>query len=216
MMQGMGGIELCSIVKEDESICHIPIVLLTASTSAEIKLKGVESGADDYISKPFDKELLVARIAGILKSKNSLQKYFYSEITLNPTSSKISAEYKDFLKNCIRIVEQNIEDPNFNIKMLAEEIGMSRANLFNKIKSVSGHSSNSFIRFIRLRKAAEIFISSDKTIQETMYTVGMSDIKYFREQFKKVFDMNPSDYIKKYRKNFTNNQSIDPDFKKTK
>ena len=216
MMQGMGGIELCSIVKEDESICHIPIVLLTASTSAEIKLKGVESGADDYISKPFDKELLVARIAGILKSKNSLQKYFYSEITLNPTSSKISAEYKDFLKNCITIVERNIEDPNFNIKMLAEEIGMSRANLFNKIKSISGHSSNSFIRFIRLRKAAEIFISSDKTIQETMYTVGMSDIKYFREQFKKVFEMNPSDYIKKYRKNFSNNRSIDPGLKKTK
>lgn len=216
MMQGMGGIELCSIVKEDESICHIPIILLTASTSAEIKLKGVESGADDYISKPFDKELLVARVAGILKSKNSLQKYFYSEITLNPSTSKISAEYKDFLKNCINIVERHIEDPNFNIKMLADEIGMSRANLFNKIKSISGHSSSSFIRFIRLRKAAEIFISTDKTILETMYTVGMSDIKYFREQFKKVFEMNPSDYIKKYRKNFSNNKSISPGLKKSK
>jgi signal transduction histidine kinase/ligand-binding sensor domain-containing protein/DNA-binding response OmpR family regulator len=216
MMQGMGGIELCSIVKEDESICHIPVVLLTASTSAEIKLKGVESGADDYISKPFDKELLMARIGGILKNKNSLQKYFYSEITLNPSRSKISSEYKDFLKTCIHIVEHNIEDPNFNIKMLAEEIGMSRANLFNKIKSISGHSSNSFIRFIRLKKAAEIFISSDKTIQETMYMVGMSDIKYFREQFKKVFEINPSDYIKKYRKNFTNNSSLDLDLKKNK
>jgi signal transduction histidine kinase/DNA-binding response OmpR family regulator len=214
MMQGMGGIELCSILKEDDSISHIPIVLLTASTSAEIKLKGVESGADDYISKPFDKELLVARIGGILKSKNSLQKYFYSEITLNPNSSKISSEYKDFLKNCIQIVERNMEDPNFNIKMLAEEIGMSRTNLFNKIKSISGHSSNSFIRFIRLRKAAEIFISTDKTIQETMYIVGMNDIKYFREQFKKVFEMNPSDYIKKYRKNFSNNLSIDQELKK--
>ena len=214
MMQGMGGIELCSIVKEDESISHIPIVLLTASSSAEIKLKGVESGADDYISKPFDKDLLIARIGGILKSKNTLQKYFYSEITLNPNSSKISAEYKEFLKRCIAIVEAKIEDPNLNIKMLADEMGMSRTNLFNKIKSISGHSSNSFIRFIRLRKAAEIFISTDKTIQETMYMVGINDIKYFREQFKKVFDMNPSDYIKKYRKAFSHNQSLDRTFKK--
>ena len=214
MMQGMGGIELCSIVKEDESISHIPIVLLTASTSAEIKLKGVESGADDYISKPFDKDLLVARIGGILKSKSKLQKYFYGEITLNPNSSKISAEYKEFLKNCIRIVEGKIEDPNLNIKMLAEEMGMSRTNLFNRIKSISGHSSNSFIRFIRLRKAAEIFISTDKTIQETMYMVGINDIKYFREQFKKIFEMNPSEYIKKYRKTFSNTQSIGRDFKK--
>ena len=216
MMQGIGGIELCSIIKEDESISHIPVVLLTSSTSAEIKLKGVESGADDYISKPFDKELLMARIAGILKSKNSLQKYFHSEITLNPGNSKISSEHKDFLKNCITIVERNIEDPHFNIKMLAEEIGMSRTNLFNRIKSISGHSSNSFIRFIRLKKAAEIFISTDKSIQETMYMVGMNDIKYFREQFRKIFEMNPSDYIKKYRQTYAPKTSIDPELKKAR
>jgi len=216
MMQRMGGIELCSLVKDDPTLCHIPIVLLTASTSAEIKLKGIESGADDYISKPFDKELLVARIASILKSKNSLQKYFYGEITLNPTNAKISAEYKDFLLGCIRIVEENIEDPNFNIKILADQIGMSRSNLFNKIKSISGHSSNSFIRFIRLRKAAEIFINTDNTILQTMYMVGINDIKYFREQFYKVFEMNPSDYIKRYRKTYLQKHSLDPEMKKTK
>ncbi|SER66579.1 hybrid sensor histidine kinase/response regulator [Pedobacter rhizosphaerae] len=214
MMAGMGGVELCSIVKEDESVCHIPIVLLTGSTSAEIKLKGIESGADDFISKPFDKDLLMARIAGILKSKNSLQKYFYSEITLNPNSSRISAEYKDFLSNCINIVEKHMENPDFNIKILAEEIGMSRENLFKKIKSISGHTSNSFIRFIRLRKAAEIFISTDNTIRETMYMVGLNDIKHFREQFKKVFLMNPSEYIKKYRKIFSHNHSINRDLKR--
>jgi len=205
MMGGIGGIELCQVVKEDESIRHIPIVLLTASTSEEVKLKGIESGADDFISKPFDKDLLMARIAGILKSKNSLQKYFYSEITLNPNSLKISVEYKDFLKNCINIVEKHIDDPDFNIKILAEELGMSRENLFKRIKSISGHSSSSFIRFIRLRKAAEIFITTDNTIRQTMYIVGMNDIKYFREQFKKVFMMNPSEYIKKYRKIFSKN-----------
>jgi AraC-like DNA-binding protein len=88
---------------------------------------------------------------------------------------------------------------------------MSRSNLFNKIKSISGRSSNSFIRFIRLRKAAEIFINTDNTISETMFMVGMNDIKYFREQFNKLFEMNPSDYIKKYRKNFSKNITLNKD-----
>ncbi|WP_172954132.1 two-component regulator propeller domain-containing protein [Pedobacter ginsengisoli] len=211
MMQGISGIEICSLVKEDASLCHIPIVLLTASSSPEIKLKGIEIGADDYISKPFDKDLLVARVAGILKSKSSLQQYFYNEVTLNPNNFRISAEYRDFLQDCIRIVEKHITDPNFSIQILADEIGMSRSNLFNKIKSISGRSSNSFIRFIRLRKAAEIFINTDNTISETMFMVGMNDIKYFREQFNKLFNMNPSDYIKKYRKNFSNNITLNKD-----
>ncbi|RQO65318.1 hypothetical protein DBR43_31235 [Pedobacter sp. KBW06] len=214
MMQGISGIEICSLVKEDAALSHIPVVLLTASSSPEIKLKGLETGADDYISKPFDKDLLIARVAGILKSKNSLQKYFYNEITLNPTTSKISAEYRDFLQECIRIVEQHITDPNFNIQVLAEEIGISRSSLFNKIKSISGRSSNSFIRFIRLRKAAEIFINTDNTISETMFMVGINDIKYFREQFNKLFHMNPSDYIRKYRKNFSNNITLSKELKK--
>lgn len=214
MMQGISGIEICSLVKEDAALSHIPVVLLTASSSPEIKLKGLEIGADDYISKPFDKDLLVARVAGILKSKNSLQKYFYNEITLNPNTSKISAEYRDFLQECIRIVEKHITDPNFNIQVLAEEIGISRSTLFNKIKSISGRSSNSFIRFIRLRKAAEIFINTDNTISETMFMVGINDIKYFREQFHKLFLMNPSDYIRKYRKNFSNNITLSKDLKK--
>ena len=208
MMQGITGIEICSLVKEDAALCHIPVVLLTASTSPEIKLKGLEIGADDYISKPFDKDLLMARVAGILKSKNSLQKYFYNEITLNPNNSKISAEYRDFLQQCIQIVELYITDPNFNIQVLADEMGMSRSNLFVKIKSISGRSSNSFIRFIRLRKAAEIFINTDNTISETMFMVGIIDSKYFREQFHKLFNMNPSDYIRKYRKNFSNHISL--------
>ncbi|MCC8410115.1 response regulator [Mucilaginibacter sp. UR6-1] len=214
MMQGMSGIELCSVMKEDVAISHIPIILLTASSSPEIKLKGIEGGADDYISKPFEKEILKARVASILKSKNHLQKYFYNEVTLNSNNLRISAEYKEFLDNCISIVDKHITDPDFSIQVLADEIGMSRSNLFKKIKSVSGQSSNSFIRFIRLRKAAEIFINTDNTILETSYLVGINDPKYFREQFNKLFNMNPSQYIKKYRKNFSHNLAVNPDMVK--
>jgi signal transduction histidine kinase/ligand-binding sensor domain-containing protein/DNA-binding response OmpR family regulator len=211
MMQGLSGIEVCHRVKEDPVLNHIPVILLTASSSAEIKLKGIEGGADDYITKPFEKEILIARVNGILKSRNNLQKYFYNEITLKSNDLKISQEYKEFLEKCLVIVEQHLTDPEFSIKTLAAEIGMSHSNLYRRIKSISGQSANSFIRFIRLRKAAEIFLTTDSTVYETAYKVGLNDLKYFREQFYKLFGVNPSDYIKKYRKPFHNNYNVNRD-----
>jgi DNA-binding response OmpR family regulator/anti-sigma regulatory factor (Ser/Thr protein kinase) len=202
MMDGLSGIELCSKVKEDPALNHIPVILLTASSSTEIKLKGIEGGADDYISKPFEKELLVARVSGILKSKNNLQKYFYNEITLKSNDLKIPPDYKEFLMECIKIVEDNLKDSDFCIKTLADKIGMSHSNLYKRIRSISGQSANEFIRFIRLRKAAEMFLDTDCTVSEAAYKVGINDPKYFREQFSKLFGLNPSEYIKKFRAPF--------------
>ncbi|QEC75122.1 response regulator [Mucilaginibacter ginsenosidivorax] len=199
MMQGLSGIELCSRVKEDATLSHIPVLLLTASSSPEIKLKGIEGGADDYISKPFERELLLARVEGILKSKNSLQKYFYNEITLKSNDLKVPPDYKEFLAACIKVVEDNLSDGDFCIKTLADEVGMSHSNLYKKIRAISGQSANGFIRFIRLRKAAELFLNTDCTVSEAAYKVGINDPKYFREQFSKLFGLNPSDYIKKFR-----------------
>lgn len=205
-MPGLSGIELCTKIKNDASIKHIPVILLTSSSSSDIKLKGIECGADDYITKPFDLEFLTARIFNILKSRNNIQKYFFNEITLNSQNHRISPEYKEFLNKCIEIIERNISNPEFNTKMLTAEIGMSYSNLFKKVKSISGKSINEFIRFIKLRKAAGLLINTDSHVNEVAFKTGFSDVKYFREQFHKVFDMNPSDYIKKYRKNFHNHQ----------
>lgn len=216
LMQSLNGIELCSLVKADPALNHIPLILLTASASSEIRLKGIECGADDYISKPFEKELLMARVEGLLKSRNNLQTYFYNKITLKSGNLKISAEYKDFLDRCIEIVERHMTDPNFGIGILADEIGMSRSNLYTKIKSISGQSANGFIRFIRLRKAAEIFINTDLTVQETILRVGIRDARYFREQFYKLFQLNPSDYIKKYRKTFSSRYAVNKTLRRLK
>jgi signal transduction histidine kinase/ligand-binding sensor domain-containing protein/CheY-like chemotaxis protein/AraC-like DNA-binding protein len=204
MMQGMTGIEVCTAIKENMTTSHVPVILLTASASNEIKLKGIEGGADDYIGKPFDKDILKARVNGLLRSRNTLQQYFYNEITLNNNPHSISIEYKRFLDSCIRIVEEHITDPDFNLQSLASELSMSYSGIYKKIKMISGQSANSFIRSIRLRKAAQLFVHSDLNILETAYAVGIKDIKYFREQFKKVFDLKPSEYIKKYRKSFKN------------
>lgn len=202
MMSGMTGIDLCNRIKSEPAMNHIPVVLLTASSSQETRLRGIEGGADDYICKPFDKELLVARVAAILRSRNDIRKYFYNEITLQTNDLKISPEYREFLRTCISVVETHLSDPDFSVKVLAAEIGMSHSTLYNRIKSISGQSMSSFIRFIRLRKAAQLLITTDITIGEAAFQVGVNDIKYFREQFQKLFGMKPSEYVKKYRKSF--------------
>lgn len=202
MMNGLSGIDLCSRVKEDASLNHIPFILLTANTLPEIRLKGLECGADDYITKPFEKEVLVARVNGLIKSHENLHKYFYNAITLKSNNFKISGEYKEFLDKCIAIIEGHLDDEQFSIKNLSDEIGMSHSNLYKKIKAISGGSANEFIRYIRLRKAAEIMLNTDCTVAEAAYKVGINNAKYFREQFSKLFGINPSEYIKKYREQF--------------
>jgi signal transduction histidine kinase/ligand-binding sensor domain-containing protein/DNA-binding response OmpR family regulator len=207
-MKALSGIELCKQIKEQETTSHIPVILLTGSTSDALKLQGIEEGADDYISKPFDSQLLTARVSSLLRSRSNLQKYFYNEITLHKSNLKISPEYKEFLEKCIKIVESHLEDENFTVKNLLAEMGMSHSNLFRKVKSISGLSVNVFIRFIRLRKAAELFVSTDYNVNETAFMVGIKDAKYFREQFNKLFKMNPSEYIKKYRGVYRNQYTV--------
>ncbi len=202
VMNGLNGLDLCKTLKLDPTVSHIPIILLTGTSSDEMQVQGMESGADDYIKKPFDKGILVARVHSLLKRRSILQRYFYNEITLGTGKYKVSAEYREFLQQCIRIIESHLMDENFSVKTLISEIGMSHTSLYKKVKSVSGQSINSFIRFIRLRKAAEIFISTEHNVNETANMVGFYDVKYFRAQFFKLFGLNPSEYIKKYRKPF--------------
>lgn len=199
VMQSLSGIDLCKAIKEDMTLGHIPVILLTGSPSAETRLQGVEGGADDYIAKPFEKEILIARVASLLKSRNSLQKYFYNEVTLQQHNLKVSEEDRLFIDRCIRIVKDHLDDEDFTIKTLAAEIGMSHSSLYKKIKSVSGQSVNAFIRFIRLRRVAELLIDTEKNINEAAMEAGFNDLKYFREQFGKLFGMPPSEYIRKYR-----------------
>ena len=208
VMDGMTGIELCTKIKADNSTQHIPVILLTATSSQQIELSGLKCGAEDYINKPFDKDLLIARVNSILKNRNIINEYFLDTITLKRSNSKISEEHKDFLERCITIIENNLDRDEFCIKKLAEEAGLSHSGLYKKIKATSGLSPNAFIRFIRLRQAAIILLSSNANINEAAFQVGMSDVKYFREQFKKVYGVNPSDYIKMHKSKFNKDFSV--------
>ncbi|HLK27713.1 MAG TPA: two-component regulator propeller domain-containing protein [Puia sp.] len=203
MMTTMDGIELCRKVKANAALAHIPIILLTGSSSEQSKIKGIECGAEDYLNKPFSKELIIARVQNILKSRNRLQQYFFNTVTLQPTSG-IDSDNKEFLERCIEIVESHIDDPGFTVQAFCKEIGMSHPALYKKIRAVSGLTVNVFIRYLRLRKAAELLITTGKTIVEVTYITGFNDIKYFREQFSKLFGITPSEYVKRYRKPFGN------------
>jgi len=202
VMEGMSGVELCAKIKESKEFSHIPVILLTGTSSPEVKLKGIECGADDYITKPFEKDLLIARIRSILKGRDSLKRYFFNEVTLQSNNEKVSEEYSAFLKKCIDIVDKHLQDEQFNVKVFVKEMGMSHSNVFRKVKAISGLSISEFIRYIRLKKAAELMIQTDIQVKEVAYNVGIQDARYFREQFSKIFGLNPSDYIKKYRRTF--------------
>lgn len=215
-MQGIDGIEFCEKIKEDVAFSSIPVILLTASSSPDLKLKSIVGGADDYINKPFEKDYLIARVANLLKKRNHLQNYFYNEITLQANPVTISEEYKNFLEKCIRIVESHLNDSDFGIQALSKEIGMSHSNLYKKVRAISGQSVTSFIRFIRLRKAAEMMINSDCNVTEVAFRTGFNDSKYFGKQFSKLFGINPSGFIKKHRNRFNKKYNVKQEFPGTK
>jgi signal transduction histidine kinase/ligand-binding sensor domain-containing protein/DNA-binding NarL/FixJ family response regulator len=201
-MDKLTGIDLCRMIKQDSSLSHIPVILITGDSTPELQLEGIEVGAVDFISKPFEKDLLIARVNGILKSKKELQNYFYNEITLKGNTRNISEKHKDFLYQCVSIIENYIIDKDFDVKTIADEMGMSYSSLFKKIKAITGQSVNSLVRFIRIRKAAELLINTNCNVNEAALNVGINDIKYFREHFIKLFGMKPSEFMKKHRSAF--------------
>lgn len=210
-MEDGDGIDFCKKIKGHSSLSHVPVILLTGTHTPDLKLEGVEGGADDYITKPFEKELLIARVYNLQKSRINLQKYFFNEITLKKHDLKISEDDKEFLEKCIAVVEEHLEDDEFTITQLATEMGRSYSSVYKRIRIISGQSLQSFVRFVRLRKAAELFINSTDNVNQVAFSVGIYDAKFFREQFHKLFGLKPSEYIKKYRKPFQDRYSIDPE-----
>lgn len=207
-MDGMDGIELCEKLKSNELYNHIPVILLTSSSSSEMQLKGITKGADDYITKPFDNEILLARVDTLVKSRNQLRRYFLDSITLKENRHKVPQEYRDFLDRCLAIVEANLNNENFKIQDFSDAMGMSHSSLYKRIKAISGQTISSFIRSVRLRQAAVILLTNNITIAEAGLQVGIENQKYFRKKFTELFGVTPSEYIKKYRGSFNKELNV--------
>jgi signal transduction histidine kinase/DNA-binding response OmpR family regulator/streptogramin lyase len=207
-MEGMNGLDLCKEIKQNDDSSHIPVILLTATTSNDIHLQSITEGADDYVTKPFDSNILLARVDAVLRNRVQLRKYFLDSITLRENVNKVPVEYKEFLDKCIEIVEANLENSEFNLKSFSAVMGMSHSSLYKKIKAISGQTVNGFIRSIRIRRAAVIMLTENINIAQVGPQVGIEDQRYFRQQFVKLFGMKPSEYIKKYRNSFNKELNI--------
>lgn len=194
MMPGMDGIELCRKLKTDERTSHIPIVLLTAKTSDENTLEGLENGADDYIPKPFNTSILKARVNNLYQLRLLLRRKFIKEPEATVKEISPSAADERFLKKAYEIVEKNLMEPDFDVQLFSSELSMSRAQLYRKIDAVSGQSVHEFIRIVRLKKAAEMLVNSNMAVSEIVEKVGFNSFAYFTKSFKEYFGVTPSQY----------------------
>lgn len=199
VMGEMNGVAFCKHIKSDPELKHIPVILLTGGTSEEVKLKGAEVGADDYITKPFDNDYLLARISGILARRDSEQSYLLNSVTKKSANLKISDEDKKLIDKIIEIIDANLDVEDFNVNDLAFHLGMSYSLVYKKIKKITGKSVSEFIRNVRLRKVATLLITTDLQISQAASIAGFGDIKYFRKHFQQFYTINPSDFKKKYQ-----------------
>lgn len=195
VMPIMDGVNFCMQCKEHSETSHIPFLLLTAKTSDENKVSGLESGADDYITKPFNLELLQLKIKNIIAKRDKLRKQFNQEIILKPKEVTVTSSDEIFLEKAMAIVEKNMMNTEFSVEMLVQEMKISRSNLYLKLKEITGLSSSEFIRSIRLKRAVQLLETSDMSVKEIMYMTGFNSPSYFAKCFKKQFKMTPSEYV---------------------
>jgi signal transduction histidine kinase/ligand-binding sensor domain-containing protein/DNA-binding response OmpR family regulator len=200
MMPEMNGIEMCKKLKTDINTSHIPILILTAKAGLENEKEGLETGADEFILKPFNIEVLKLRLDNILRTKEQWIQKFRTNSSSKSWKELSNKLDQKFIEKSINIIKKNLDNTEFSVEKFALEIGMSRSALFLKLKSITRQSTSEFIRTIRLNKAAKLIESGKYSITEVIYMVGFSDPKYFRTCFKKHFECTPSSYFSNFKK----------------
>jgi signal transduction histidine kinase/DNA-binding response OmpR family regulator len=196
MMPRMDGIELCKKIKLDERTSHISVILLTARSSKENMLAGLETGADDYLGKPFNSDELKLRIHNIIETRNKIRERFGSSLKIEPKNIAITSVDAKLIERAIEIIEQHMDDADFSVESFSNLLGMNRVSLYHKIKSLTNLSPREFFTTIRLKRAAQLIKESGLTITEIAYQVGFKDSSHFSKLFKKQFGKAPKEYLK--------------------
>lgn len=195
MMPGMDGIECCRRLKTELQTCHIPVILLTACSLDEQRIQGYNGGADSYISKPFNSQLLLSRIRNLIDSRRQLRQFFGDNQTL--AKENICDIDKDFVSRFKSLVEEKMRDPELNVEDLGKDMGLSRVQLYRKLKSLTNYAPNELLRQARLKKAISLLASSEMTVAEIAYEVGFSSPSYFTKCYKEQFGESPTDFLKR-------------------
>lgn len=197
MMPEMDGMEFCKRIKSDWKTSHIPVILLTAKASFESKIEGLETGADEYITKPFSFRELSARIKNLLEQRIKLQQKFGKDTKLKIENITPNKSDQEFLLKAISIVEKNISNAEFDSDKFADEIFLSRSQLYRKLLSITGQSTGEFIRTIRLKKAARLILEKQLSVTQIAFEVGFNSPSHFTKAFKQMFDCLPSEFVNK-------------------
>ena len=194
MMPEKDGFEVCAILKKDERTSHIPIMLLTAKSDLSAKIEGLTHGADAYLAKPFNKEELLVRIEKLIELRRQMSQHFQNNNLLEVVEKQQPTSEEIFLQKLIQIVEENLSDEHFGLPELCKKAGLSRSQLFRKLKALTGKSTTKFIRSIRLEKGKKLLEDTDLTISEIAFQIGFGSPNYFARTFQNAFGVSPSSF----------------------
>lgn len=193
-LPGMSGIELSKKLKGDLRTSHIPIIILTVKGSIEQRIEGMQTGADEYITKPFVFEYLMERVKGLIKNREVLKEHYSHDLNIETHHLTMGALDKKFINDFTVLIERNIGNPELNVNEIGRDLGMSRVQLYRKVKALLGYSVNDYIINVRLKKAKHLLLETDRSVAEIASEVGFSSPTYFSTAFKNKFNLTPKDF----------------------
>lgn len=198
MMPEMDGLTLCRKIKQNVNLNHIPVILLTAKTREEDNLEGLNTGADAYIMKPFNIEILQKTVENLINTRQQLRKVFTGQQNLENKVQKLEVKSPDekLMERIMKVINENIGNPNLTIETITTEVGISRVHLHRKLKELTNQTTRDFIRNIRLKEAARLLSEKQHTISEIAMLTGFTDPNNFSTTFKELYGMPPSMYMK--------------------
>jgi YesN/AraC family two-component response regulator len=194
MMPDMNGLELCEKVKTDERTSHIPVIMLTALATQENKLQGLETGADEYLTKPFDARELQLRVRNLIETRRRLRERFGKGGEGLPSGVAPSSVDEKLLQRILTITEAHLASPDFGPEEFAHEVGMSRMQLHRKLTALTGQSTSDFLRTLRLKRAAAMLTARVGNVSEVAFAVGFNSLAYFSKCFREQYGVPASEY----------------------
>jgi YesN/AraC family two-component response regulator len=198
-MPKMDGLELCKRIKTDLRWSHIPVILLTGRRGDQLEMEGLRLGADDYITKPFNVEMLRLRVKKFIEKRENRQRQFREKMDVAPSEITITSVDEQFIQRAIKICEDHMSDTEFSVEVLGHELSLSRTYLYKKLINITGKGPAEFIRTIRLKRGKQYLEQSMMPIADIAAELGYANPKRFTENFKAEFGMSPSEYSKKFR-----------------
>ena len=198
MMPRLTGDKMCERLKNNPITSHIPIILLTAKSSDEDKINGLDIGADDYLIKPFNDKELLARINNLIVQRRNLREKYLREADINPIEVAVTSLDKRFIERVIEIVEENISNPEISVEQLSDDLMLSRTQLYRKFSSILGEKPKDFIRKYRIKRAADLIKQNFGNITDVAYEVGFTSLSYFSKCFKETYHQSPHEFEKNY------------------